>query len=316
MKVAILGTWHVHVVEYTQKALQFGEVIGFYEKDEKMAENFKSKFDLPRFNTLDELLESDAEGVIVCSASCDHTEDMIRVAKAKTNIFTEKVLALTDEDCEKIEKAVNENGVSFTISLFQKYKASRIAVKEIAESGELGKIRRITMGALSYMPGWGGWFSDAKKSGGCIFDFHIHDVDILRFLLGEPQAVSSVSYREGDASKYVNTRFMYDGIIAEAEASFDESNTAPYARWYRVRFDKASVVYKGKEIMVYPDDGEPYEAETVECDRTVGEISYFANVILNREENTVNSGEIASGSIRLCELIAKSAELQGDKIYL
>ena len=68
--------------------------------------------------------------------------------------------------------------------------------------------------------------------------------------------------------------------------------------------------------MVYPDDGEPYEAETVECDRTVGEISYFANVILNGEEKTVNSGEIASGSIRLCELIAKSAELQGDKIYL
>ena len=83
MKVAILGTWHVHVVEYTQKALQFGEVVGFYEKDDKMAASFQSKFDLPRFNTLDELLESDAEGVIVCSASCDHTEDMIRVAKAK-----------------------------------------------------------------------------------------------------------------------------------------------------------------------------------------------------------------------------------------
>ena len=33
-------------------------------------------------------------------------------------------------------------------------------------------------------------------------------------------------------------------------------------------------------------------------------------------DNTVNSGDIASGSIRLCELIAKSAELGGEKIYL
>ena len=105
-------------------------------------------------------------------------------------------------------------------------------------------------------------------------------------------------------------------VITEAEASFDESNTAPYARWYRARFDKASIIYKGEAVMVYPDDGEPYEAKVISVDRTVGEISYLADVILKGNANTVNSGEVASGSIKLCELITKSAEQDGEKIYL
>ena len=137
MKVAVFGVWHVHATDYTKRALELGEVIGFYERDDKLAEDFAKSFNIPRFASAEELLASDAEGVIVCSASCDHTEDIIKIANAKKNIFTEKVLALTDEECDRIEKAVNENGVSFTISLFQKYIASRIAVKEIAGKFEL-----------------------------------------------------------------------------------------------------------------------------------------------------------------------------------
>ena len=115
-------------------------MIGFYEKDDALAEEYRKRFDLPRFATAEDLLNSNAEGVIVCSATSDHAEDMIRIANAKKHIFTEKVLALTDADCGRVEAAIRENGVSFTISLFQKYIGSRIAVKQIVDSGELGKI--------------------------------------------------------------------------------------------------------------------------------------------------------------------------------
>ena len=107
--------------DYTKAALEAGEVLGFFERDDSLAEAFLQKHDLPRFSSLEELLQSEAEGVIVCSATCDHTEDIIRIAKAKKQIFTEKVLALTDEECARIEQAVTENGVSLTISLVHKY---------------------------------------------------------------------------------------------------------------------------------------------------------------------------------------------------
>jgi len=195
MKVAVFCVWHVHASDYTKKALELGEVVGFYERDDKLAEEFAARFDIPRFATAEELLASDAQGVIVCSASCDHTEDIIRIANAKKNIFTEKVLALTDEECERIEKAVNENGVSFTISLFQKYIASRIAVKEIADSGELGKInymrfRNCHSGSIAnWLPKH---FYNAKEcGGGAMIDLGAHGMYLTHWILGMP--IDSVS---------------------------------------------------------------------------------------------------------------------------
>ena len=195
MEVAVFGVWHVHASDYTKKALELGEVVGFYERDDKLAEEFAARFDIPRFATAEELLASDAQGVIVCSASCDHTEDIIRIANAKKNIFTEKVLALTDEECERIEKAVNENGVSFTISLFQKYIASRIAVKEIADSGELGKInymrfRNCHSGSIAnWLPKH---FYNAKEcGGGAMIDLGAHGMYLTHWILGMP--IDSVS---------------------------------------------------------------------------------------------------------------------------
>ena len=121
MKAAIWGVWHVHAPEYTRTAQKFGEVVGFYEPDDALAAAFAAQFALPRFATAQELLASDAEGVIVCSATNTHADDMVAIANAGKHIFTEKVLALTDADCARVQEAVKTHGVQFVISLFQKY---------------------------------------------------------------------------------------------------------------------------------------------------------------------------------------------------
>ena len=195
MKVAICGVWHVHAADYSKKAMELGEVVGFYEREDDIAARFAEKFDVPRFGTLDALLKSDAEGVIVCSATKDHAEDMVRIAKAKKHIFTEKVLALSDEDCDKVEKAVQENGVTFTISLFQKYLGSRMTVKEIVDSGELGKInyvrfRNCHSGSIrNWLPAH--FYNAEQCGGGAMIDLGAHGMYLIHWLLGMPCSASS-----------------------------------------------------------------------------------------------------------------------------
>ena len=195
MKVAVCGVWHVHATDYTKAALEAGEVLGFFERDDSLAEAFLQKHDLPRFSSLEELLQSEAEGVIVCSASSDHAEDMIRIAKAGKSIFTEKVLALTDEDCERVEQAVKENGVGFTISLFQKYLASRMKVKEIVDSGELGKLnymrfRNCHSGSIAnWLPAH--FYNAEQCGGGAMIDLGAHGMYLTEWILGMPVAASS-----------------------------------------------------------------------------------------------------------------------------
>lgn len=236
MKIAVLGVWHVHAVDYTKKALELGEVIGFYEKNDELAKQYMEKYDIPRFATVDELLNSDAEGVIVCSATCDHAEDIIRLAKAKKHIFTEKVLALTDEDCDRVETAVLENGVSFTISLFQKYLASRIAVKNVVDSGELGKVNYVRFhnchgGSVDdWLPTH--FYSRKECGGGAMIDLGVHGMYLIEWILGMPISASStftvscerkeVKARNGDAveDNAVTVMGFANGAIAVNETGF------------------------------------------------------------------------------------------------
>ena len=195
MKVASLGVWHVHAPAYTKRALELGEVVGFFERNDALAADFAARFALPRFPTLDELLASEAEGVIVCSATCDHAEDLICAARAGKHIFTEKVLTLTDEEADAVAAAVAESGVGFTISLFQKYLGSRLAVLALAKSGELGKLnlvrfRNCHSGSIAnWLPPH---FYDRREcGGGAMIDLGAHGMYLIHALLGMPTSASS-----------------------------------------------------------------------------------------------------------------------------
>ncbi|MBQ7386750.1 MAG: Gfo/Idh/MocA family oxidoreductase [Clostridia bacterium] len=280
MKVAILGTWHVHAPDYARHAIAHGEFVGFFEREDKLAERFIEKMgkDIPRFESVEALLASDADGVIVCSASSDHTEDIIAVAKAKKNIFTEKVLALTDEDCDKIERAIEENGVSFTISLFQKYLAPRMAVKRIADSGELGKInylrfRNCHSGSVKdWLPDH--FYSAEQCGGGAMIDLGAHGMYITDWILGMPSSASStftVSHEnarnvDGVEDNAVTVMKYESGAIAINETGF-VSNYSPvtlevFGEHGYVRMEGDSVVKctdetEGKTVSVELGDSSP-----------------------------------------------------------
>ena len=242
MKVAICGAWHVHAPGYTKTAMEHGEVVGFYEKNDGLAEEFARNFQIPRFATPEELLASEAEGVIVCSASSDHAEDMIKIAKAGKHIFTEKVLALTDGDCDRIEQAIAESGVTFVISLFQKYLGSRIAVKEIAASGELGKLnymrfRNCHSGSTkNWLPDH--FYNAEQCGGGAMIDLGAHGMYLTEWIMGMPVKASSAftvacdmpevkaRNKDGVEDNAVTVMSFENGAIAVNETGF-VSNYSP-----------------------------------------------------------------------------------------
>lgn len=196
MKTAIYGVWHVHAPEYTRYALEYGEVLGVYDADENKRKAFCKEFGLKEFSSPEELLNSEAEGVIVCSATNTHAEDIIKIANAKKNIFTEKVLALTEEDCLRVEDAVKENGVEFVISLFQKYGAAQRTVKKISESGELGKINFLRF-RNCHSGSSGDWlpehfYSREECGGGAMIDLGAHGMYLTDWILGMPDKFTSV----------------------------------------------------------------------------------------------------------------------------
>lgn len=232
MKTAVCGVWHVHAGDYTKHALALGEVLGFWEEDDALAEQFRSVFPIPRFGSLEELLASDAEGVIVCTETSGHIDVMPKIAAAGKHIFTEKVLALTSEDCETVEAAVAKAGVGFTISMPHKTMAPHNAVKAVVDSGELGKINYLRF-RNCHSGSTRGWlpvhfYNEKQCGGGAMIDLGAHGMYLTHWLLGMPVAAKSAFTVAHDTPKNIDSvednavtvMTFADGAIAINETGF------------------------------------------------------------------------------------------------
>lgn len=236
MKVAIWGVWHVHAKDYTKKAMEYGEVVGVYDDNAEWKASFAEKFGIPTFDSPEALLASDAEGVIVCTATDAHPDIMIRIAQSGKHIFTEKVLALTEQDCLRVDQAVKEAGVRFVISLVQKYTAAHLTVKNLIDQGAVGKInylrfRNCHSGSIDHwLPAH--FYNLKECGGGAMIDLGAHGMYLIDWLLGEPDTYQSafthacrdekdaVLNPDGIEDNAVTVMTYADGTIAINETGF------------------------------------------------------------------------------------------------
>ena len=195
MKVAILGTWHVHAPQYTEMAQRLGEVVGVYEENADWRAEFAKRYGIKEFASVEELLLSDCEGVIVCASTDNHAELIIAAANAGKHIFTEKVLALTVEDCIRIKEAVEKNGVRFVISYPWKTMPTIMAAKKAVDDGLVGKVnylrfRNCHSGSISHwLPAH--FYNAEQCGGGAMIDLGAHGMYLTHWILGEPLTYSS-----------------------------------------------------------------------------------------------------------------------------
>ncbi len=195
MKVAIVGVWHVHAPEYTDAAKKYGEVVGVYEENREWCEDFAKRMDIRAFESYDELLGSEAEAIIVCTATNKHTEYIVKAANAGKHIFTEKVLALDTEGCEAIAEAVKKNGVKFVISFPWKFNAGIMAVKKAVDDGLVGKVnyvrfRNCHSGSTDHwLPAH--FYNKEECGGGAMIDLGAHGMYLAHWILGEPDGYAS-----------------------------------------------------------------------------------------------------------------------------
>ena len=196
MKTVLCGLWHVHAEGYYKTAAEYTDVIGVYEPNVQWRDDFCSKYGLHAFATFEELLQSGADAAIVCTATNTHADTIIRLAEAGMDIFTEKVLALTSADCERIEAAVEANHVRFVISFPHKYGAGTQTVKKVVDSGELGKInyfrfRNVHDGSTgNWLPTH--FYSAEECGGGAMIDLGAHGMYLAEWICGMPVAAQSV----------------------------------------------------------------------------------------------------------------------------
>ena len=251
----------------------------------------------------------------ICVPSFLHSEIAINMLERGYNVLCEKPMALSSEDCEKMLEAEKSSGKHFMIAQCLRFFKEYVYLKECIDDSRYGKVLGAFFSRNSAQPTWGweNWFMDYERCGGAIMDIHIHDIDIVRYLFGEPEAVSCRAKDCKTRYDIVQTALYYGDIPVTANGCWTAGKIR-FAASYKVDFEKASVIYEGGVVTVYPEDGEAFTPTLDGYDGYTEEISYFCDVVAGKIQNTRNPASSAAKSVKLIEAMKQSSDKHGEKV--
>ncbi len=252
----------------------------------------------------------------ICLPSYLHKEYAVKFLRAGKHVLCEKPMALSSDECEEMLAAARESGKQLMIAQCLRFDPEYLFLKKVMDENRFGALKRIEMNRLCAHPEWGfeHWFEDTAKSGGCILDMHIHDLDMARFLFGEVQALSAVTTDGVTRWETVNTRLHFKDVTAVINGSWGETRGTAFVGSYYAVFEQASVYTDAGKLYVHPNGGEAEEIHPEGIDMYAREIEYFAETLLGLHANDVNPPESAAESVRVVEALRKSAALGGEKL--
>ena len=277
-----------------------------------------------------ELIEkADVDVVDVCLPTHLHAAHAVAAMKAGKNVFVEKPIAFKDEDMELILKTEAETGAKVQVGQVIRQWTEYVWLKKAVDAGTFGKIQHAMFRRLSSRPEWAweGWLHQVDKSGGVAVDMHVHDVDFVRYILGEPDVVKAHAHRDAEGViQQINAVYGYgDKVSVAVESGWDYPADFPFTAYFRVKFDKATVIGGGGVVNVYPVGGAAYQAELEEefqGDNDIGgnvsslggyynELKYFVEGLQGKNDLSVAT---VSEAIKSVQLVKREVEAAGGLI--
>jgi len=230
LKVAMLSSWHVHAMEYAKRFEEREDscVTCVWDENPQQGQQFADELGVDFEPNLDKILaRADVDAVCISAPTNMHAEVMIKAANAKKHIFTEKILAITVEECYAIKEAVERNNVKFTICLFHCSLPHNLFAKKVLTEQLLGDVTyfRVRNAHSGASDGWlpPHFYNKEQCGGGAMIDLGAHPMYLINWLMGKPTEMSSaftnVTGREVEDNAV--SLMKYDnGAIAISETSF------------------------------------------------------------------------------------------------
>jgi len=237
-------------------------------------------------------------------------------------VLCEKPMALNYEDAAEMCKVAKETGKKFMVAQVLRFIDDYEKIYDYVKSNELGKVKYVQHTTyINGLPqGQNGWFQNIKLSGGPFLDVHVHDVDILNYLIGIPKAVSSSAYSldAGNCNAALSSNYYYDdGKCVTNQSDWSVVNKHNPGRSLRINFEKGYIILQ-KDLFVKVDAEGNIEDLTVpnKSDPFLNELKYFAQCVIDNKPVSKCLPEESALAIKIICSERDSAKKFGERIYL
>lgn len=224
-----VGIGRLHIEGY--KTHPDAEIVAVADINEDRARATAEEFGIPKvYSDYEKMLsENDLDGLSVCTPNSLHAPVAIAGFQAGCNVICEKPIALNAAEGERMVQAGREAGKIFMMGFNNRFRGDTQVLKRFIDSGRLGNIYYAKTGWLRRrgIPGFGGWFTTRKMSGGGpLIDLGVHVLDLALYLMGNPKPVGAFGSTYAEFGPKMPGGEAYDvEDLATALIKFDNGAT-------------------------------------------------------------------------------------------
>ena len=187
------------------------------------------------FTDASALIHQDDVMIVDCSLpNFAHKTVLLESIAAGKHVYCEKPLALNGAEAREIAQAAAEAQVQVGMTFNYRFVPALLRAHELIQEGALGEIYRFQAEYLH--TGYESperpmsWRLDKNKSGGgALADLGAHAIDLMRYLLGEFDAVQAMTHT------YITERPLAPGAQEKGPVTVDD------AAWLHVRLENGAI---------------------------------------------------------------------------
>ncbi|PCG20892.1 Gfo/Idh/MocA family oxidoreductase [Brachyspira sp. G79] len=198
--VGRMGQFHLNVISQINHI----NLSGIYDADENHLNEISQKYNIKKFNTIDEAIDN-ADAVIIASPTTFHFEIAKKAVEKGKHVLVEKPMTETYAQALELEEIVKQKNVILQVGHVERFNGAVQELHHIIEKPYLIEARRLAP------------FTPRITDVGVVFDIMIHDLDIVTSLVKKPVIKFSAS------GKRIRTK---NEDIASALLEFEDETIA------------------------------------------------------------------------------------------
>ncbi|MCS3683878.1 Gfo/Idh/MocA family protein [Salinibacter ruber] len=213
---AILGCGRI-AQRHARHISNVGRLEAVCDVVEQRAVDLGREYGAATYTDLDDMLQeaTNVDVVSVCTPNGLHAQHTIRAAQAGYHVLCEKPMALSVADCGQMIKEAEKANKRLFVVKQNRFNPPVAAVKELVESGHLGRIYSVQVNCF-----WNrhqqyykesAWRGSKELDGGVLYTQFSHFIDLMYWLVGDVEQTQAV---EENFNHSETTEFADTGVVS------------------------------------------------------------------------------------------------------
>jgi predicted dehydrogenase len=264
-----MGSAHLHDIP----SLPNAELAAVCDIDRTRADNYAAQYGIPAtYDYHDLMAQGGFDAVVIATPHYFHTPIAIDFMNAGVHVLTEKPIAVHTRDARKMIAAYEQAkekfpGLVFSIMFQQRTYGFWQKIKQMIDSGELGKLVRTTwiitdwFRTQAYYDN-GGWRATwSGEGGGVLLNQCPHNLDLYQWFVGLPKRVTGHTaigkYHNIEVEDEVTAYFEHEnGMVGHFITTTAES---PGTNRLEIAGENGKVIFEDGKLLFYRNQSSMFE---------------------------------------------------------